>query len=237
VSTDWNAGGFADLPMAAAVVTMVGAWLGRVTGSDFHPSDAWIAGSVLMTKAEGAVIVCGLAFVTLAFFGRRGRTVSAGLSAVLPLAGFASLIVLHRRWFGVAQGVYGPIDAAHLAVAGRRIREVVAGCAEMALSWRGWGIFWVAVVGGAAIVLARGSSAARVLATFVVLTSVMFASIFLFTNWDFPGATRYGTSTITFHMQSAFPRLMEQITGPAAVVLLVAFDAIVHPHPARTASR
>ena len=218
VSTDWNAGGFADLPMAAAVATMVGAWLGRVTGSDLHPSDAWIAGSALMIKPEGAVIVCCLAFVTLAFFYRRGRPVAAGVLAILPLAGFASLVILYWRWFGVTQGQYGPIDAAHVAVAVRRIPEVIAGCAEMAFSWQGWGIFWIVGVGGAAIALARGSRATRALSTFVVMTSVIFAAIFLFTNWEFPGLTRFGTKTVAFHMRLAFPRLLEQISGPAAAV-------------------
>jgi hypothetical protein len=126
----------------------------------------------------------------------------------------------------VAQGVYGPIDATHVAVAVRRIVEVVAGCAEMAFSWHGWGIFWIAGIGGVAIVLARGPRAARALATFVALTSAMFAAIFLFSNWEFPSVARYGTNTLAFHMRLAFPRLLEQITGPAAVVLLFAYDAI-----------
>jgi len=231
VSADWNAGGFADLALAAAAAAAAAAWLGRFTDSPAAaPADGWLAGAVLLSKPEGAVLVaCG---ALVAAMPRRAARPAGSRRALLPLAGFAGITVFWRMRFGAPEGVYGPFDAAHLSVAAHRLGPVVRACIAQALSLRSWGLLWAAAAPAVAILAIRGRGAARRLAQATGLAASAYGAIFLFSNWGFPGPPRYGSEPLETHIALAFPRLLEQIAAPAAVVLLAAYDSLGRRAPA-----
>ncbi len=223
VSTDWNVGGFADLPMAAAVVATVSAWSageGRARG--VSPRVAWLAGAILMIKPEGAVMVAIMTLAALLSGALRAprRTV---LAASI-LSGELLVRALLRRRFGFSQGQYGPIDPRHLAIAAHRVMDVVGGCAAEAFSLRHWGILWWVVAASCAVFAARREDPAAPLALLVALSGATFASVFFFSNWGVPGAGVYAEQSLGTHIALAYSRLLEHIVGPAAVVVVAAYS-------------
>jgi hypothetical protein len=217
VSTDWNVGGFADLPLAAAVATGAGAWMRRSDDRSTSPAaGGCVAGILPLIKPEGFILLaCGALACALS---GRSRGKGAKSAALLPLAAFLAVAGLFRFRYGVPEGQYGPLDAAHWAMAVRRILPVAGLCLQQAASLRLWGPFWFVAGPAAAITALRGRGSERALASFVAFAGLAFASIFLFSNWGFPGSPAYGGRSLAFEIAGGFPRILEQIAAPAAVV-------------------
>jgi len=225
VSTDWNVGGFADLPMAAAVAATVAAWGARNRSAKFvSPTVAWIAASILMIKPEGAVMVACMA--AAAFLS--GAPVASRRSAVAAsiLLGDFLVLELFRRRFGFPVGQYGPIDGRHVALAAHRLMEVAGGCAAEAVSLRHWGVFWWLAAASCAVFATRRADPAAPVALLVALAGAAFASIFLFSNWGVPGAGIYAAKDLGTHISLAYSRLLEHVVGPAAVVVVAAYSRL-----------
>lgn len=147
-------------------------------------------------------------------------------ATVLPLAGFLAVSLLFRHRFGVAEGQYGPLDAAHWSMAARRLVPVAARCLAQAFSVRLWGPFWIVAGPAVAVGMFRREGSVRALSGFVALSSLAFCSIFLFSNWGFPGSAAYGHRSLDFEIEGGFPRILEQIAAPAAVIVVAGWNAI-----------
>jgi hypothetical protein len=72
----------------------------------------------------------------------------------------------------------------------------------------------------------RREGSVRALSGFVALSSLAFCSIFLFSNWGFPGSAAYGHRSLDFEIEGGFPRILEQIAAPAAVIVVAGWNAI-----------
>lgn len=218
LSTSWAAGGYADMPQAAALVALVGALLrGDETGPPWRQSAPWLLGAVVSVKSEGTILAvlalgaCALAAVLAG--GLRGAAAAARrqAGALLVAAAFLAQRMAYTEWTAAPYALdYRPVNAATLVDALRRVPEV-AGLvlAEMARV-RSWGLLWPAFgVAGAALVL-RGGVRVRALALSTAAAVALYASTFLFTNWP-----------VALHVQTALDRILAQL-APAAVLVVLA---------------
>ena len=224
VSTDWNAGGFADLPMAAAVAAMAGAWLHarEIRGEGAVP--AWVAGAVILVKPEGIVLAASAVLAA----SLAGRAVPRRLRPApwWVLAGFALVALYWRKRYGMEDGQYGPLDAAHWSVAAQRVGLVAGKAAVEMASGKNWGLFWLVALPSAVLGSFAAREPVRSLARFVLVSASALTAIFLFSNWGFPGSGAYGAQSLSFHIAVALPRLLEQIAAPAALLVVASYRAM-----------
>ena len=219
LSTFWAAGGYADMPQAAVLVTLVAALLrGEESRASWRHPVPWLLGALVSVKNEGMV----LAVLVLAAWGTGAllsvglaRTARAARDRALPLllaALFLSLRTLYVRWT-VAPGMdntYFGVGPSTLWPALRRLPELapLVG-AEMARVWK-WGLLWPAFLGGGAVLLGRREPVRRVLAAATLAAVAAYVSTFLFTNW-----------ALEVHVSTALDRILSQL-APLAVLVAVA---------------
>ena len=219
VSTYWAAGGYADMPQAAALVGLVAALL---RGGEDRPSwrqpAPWLFGALVSVKSEGTVLALlvlaawGAAVLLSLGFARAARAARARAPALLLVALFLALRMLYVRWT-VAPAIdneFAPIGPSTLGPALRRFPELAALVgAEMARVWK-WGLLWPAFAAGATALVARRDPVRRVLAAATLAAVAAYLSTFLFTNW-----------TLELHVTTALDRILSQL-APLAVLVAVA---------------
>jgi hypothetical protein len=112
------------------------------------------------------------------------------------------------RWLGVHDTTWGPLDANHLARALSNVGLVASLCLRFLLDPRAWGLFWPAFFLASVLIAASGSARLTCLAIATATTIVVYAAIFLMTNWSFE-----------VHIAGAYSRLLAQLAPAAAVVI------------------
>lgn len=214
LATRENVGGYADMPLACYFAATAAAGLRasrrRRTGRSALP---FLAGGALLVKDEGVLFVAvglGILAVEQALSARRDL-LQRLRDAALPVAVMTCYLIerfLYPRW---ARGVilFAGLDVPSLTRAVRRIGLVATETVRHASDFQRWGLLWPAFAAAAAVLIFRGDRSERRMALAVAGTSVLYAAIFLMTNWDVPT-----------HVESAFPRLLGQL-APIAVVVIV----------------
>ena len=104
---------------------------------------------------------------------------------------------------------YAGLDVPSLSRAVARIGLVATETVRYASDFQQWGLLWPAFVAAAVVLISRGDRSERRMALAVAGTSVLYAAIFLMTNWD-----------VRLHVEQAFSRLLSQL-APIAVVVIV----------------
>ncbi len=215
ISRIHNLGGYADMPLAAAVTAAAGACARWRPDARARRAAPWLIGSLALIKNEGVLLAGVFAVLIVAFLAADG---AAGLRAdgkrlVRGGAIVASLCLaqaLYVRWTNNPDTTYAPIDWAHLSQAPRALPPIFGLCIRELLDADYWIFLWAAFPIAAIVVAARGSRLERVLAAGCVLVLGGEAAIYLFTTWDVPT-----------HIQSSYTRLAEHV-APIAMVVLVA---------------
>ena len=218
VSARAAAGGYADMPQAALVAGVTAAFLAAPSGWGWRSPLPWIVASLVTVKAEGtllAVICCAIAAATAATGLRRTPAASAKslVSFLAPTALFLLLRSAYVRWVNAVDLTYAPVNLESLPRAVSRLGEVLRLCATHLFDVSSWGLFWIAFLLGSVCLLTAGASPRlRILAGATLLAVFADMAVFLFTNWPVP-----------LHIEQAFPRLLEQISAAAAVVIVGAY--------------
>jgi hypothetical protein len=219
LSTRWAAGGYADMPEAAAAVALAGALLrGDGDGPPWRHPAPWLFGAVVAVKSEGSILALvalgGWALGALLAKGPRRalEEVRRNAGGLLVVAAFLGLRLAHARWAATPWDEnYRAIDGASLAAAAARAPEVARlVLAEMADVAK-WGLLWPALAVASALVLARGDAARRALALATLAATALYASTFLFSNW--PAAE---------HVATALDRILAHLAPMAALVVVAA---------------
>lgn len=221
LSTSWAAGGYADMPQAAAAVGLAGALLrGRGTGPSWRQSVPWLFGAVLAMKGEGTILsvvaLSGWGGAALLAGGLRGALEAARKQAggLVVVGGLLFLRLSYTRWTHAAvyDGELRSVNVSTLLAALERVVEVASRTlTEMANVGR-WGLLWPAFAAGAVLLLLRRDATRRALAASALVAVALYASIFLFTNWP-----------VAIHMQLALDRLLSQVAPLAVLVVVSAF--------------
>lgn len=223
LSTSWAAGGYADMPQAAAAVGLAGALLrGRGSGPAWRRSVPWLFGAVLAMKSEGTILsvvaLCGWGGALLLSRGLRGglEALRRQTGALLVVGGLLAVRLSYIRWTHAAvyDREFRPLGVAALRDALGRSAEVAGRTlVEMANVSR-WGLLWPAFAAGAVVLLLRPDPVRRTLAACALLAVGLYVSVFLFTNWP-----------VALHMQLALDRVLSQVAPLAVLVVVSAFLA------------
>lgn len=230
LSTSWAAGGYADMPQAAALVALAGALLrGDGDGPAWRRPAPWLLGAVVAVKSEGtilALVALGGCFGAAALAGGlRGvaRTAQREAGGLLVAAAFLAQRLAFSRWTTTFEDLnYRPVDAGSLVAAIGRVPEVARLVAAEMANVSKWGLLWPAFAAAATLHVARGGARLRSFAASTAAAVALYCSTFLFTNWP-----------VALHVQTALDRILSQL-APAAVVVAV---AALLPGSAGTAAR
>ncbi len=215
LATKESVGGYADMPLACyfAATAAAGVDAGRRcrTGRSALP---FLAGGALLVKNEGILFVgvgLGILAVDEALSARRDL-LQRLRGAALPVAVMGCYLIeriLYRQWTKAVDMEFAGLDVPSLSRAVSRIGLVATETVRYASDFQQWGLLWPVFVAAAVVLISRGDRSERRMALAVAGTSVLYAAIFLMTNWDVP-----------LHVENAFPRLLGQI-APIAVVVIV----------------
>ena len=221
VSSDWNAGGFADLALAAFVAGAAAALLDPSVSSGWRSPAAWHLAAMTTIKPEGAL----LAVVAVLAVGLGSpRTMISRLSRYrreLVIVGAALLLGrLYTAWIAAPDFRYG-FDRDFPANAARKVLEVAGASAAIALRPSLWGLFWPAFLAASVAVFRRGTPAQKRLAAAAAGAAFIGAGIFLLSRW-----TEWSGGGIAEHIAIAYPRLLEQVAGLAAVVIVAGYGLV-----------
>lgn len=212
LSTEYAAGGYADMPQAAFVAGVMGAAL-RHRRNDALP---WLVGGLTTVKPEGtvlAVVACLAACLSWLISTSRPRRFGRAFPApsVAIIAAFVALRIAFVRWVAAHDSTY-PVDLAHLADAVARIPHVARVCLVKTLSPRRWGLFWPAFAASGLALAVRGSAREKALVVATTGSAVVLATAFLFTTWP-----------VDLHIDQAYPRLLAQLAPAAAASIAIGY--------------
>ena len=219
LSTSWAAGGYADMPQAAALVALAGALLrGDGEGPAWRRPAPWLLGAVVSVKGEGTILAAvalgGWAAASLFASGPRGLAAAARREAggLAVAAAFLLQRLAYLRWAATPWDLnYRPLNAETLVAALGRLPEVARLVVAEMTRVPKWGLLWPAFAAAAAFLLVRGDPKTRALAASGVLGGALYSSTFLFTNWP-----------IAVHVQTALDRILAQLAPVAVLVVLAA---------------
>ena len=221
LTTGGAAGGCVDMPLAAFVSAVVAAALRsdrQETG--WRAPVAWLIGALTTAKQEGmilAIIACG--GILLFWIAERPRRLPARLrscwSGVAVILAFVAARIGYVHWLGVHDTTWGPFDAAHLSRAWKSLGLVASLCLRLLFDPREWGLFWPAFLVASVLIAAYRLARPTCLAIATGTTILVYAAIFLFTNWS-----------IEEHITGAYSRLLAQLAPAAAVVIGAAGNRI-----------
>jgi hypothetical protein len=226
LNTGSAAGGYVDMPLAAFVAAVVAASLRTDSvNTGWRAPLPWLMGAMTTVKQEGTVLalIAGLGIV-LSWTMERPRRLSARFrsawqGAVVVLA-FIAARVAYVRWLGIHDATWGPFDAAHRARALKSLGLVASLCLKFLLDRGEWGLFWPAFFVAGAVIAASGSVRPACVAIATAATIVVYATMFLMTNWN-----------IEEHIAGAYTRLLAQLAPAAAVVIAASGQRIWSPRP------
>lgn len=214
LTTGEAAAGYVDMPLAAFVAAVVAACL-RTGGtpSGWRFPLPWLIGAMTTVKQEGmilALIACGGIF--LFWLAERPRRLAArirlGWTGAVVVLAFIAARVAYVRWLGLHDITFGPFDAEHRVRALKSLGLVASLCLRMLLDPTTWGFFWPAFFLASVLVAVYGLARPTYVALATTATIVVYAAIFLFTNW-----------AIEQHIAGAYSRLLAQLAPAAAVVI------------------
>ncbi len=232
VATDWNAGGFADLPLAALAAGAAAALLRPSPQEGWRSPAAWHLAALTTVKPEGAILAVIAALATAT--GTKSLRSAARRWRMAAVVGGALLMrALYVAWIALPDPTYGVLGSARLTQAARALPRVTSACAVAALNPKLWGLFWPAFLAAAIVIVVRGRPVERRLLAGVTLAVLLDGAIFLVSSWEdgrpAPGMRR----DITEQVAIAYPRLLEQVAGVAAVVLVAGYGRLRPSHPSR----
>lgn len=220
MSLGLNLGGYADMPLGAAVAAAAGAALRFREDPRSARAAPWLIGSLAFYKNEGTLLAvgfCGL--MLLAAVGTvEGRAFLRAAWKRIAVSGFvvAALLAtakLYVRWTKNPDDTYDRIDWAHIARAPKVLPVILRGVAAQLADPGHWWILWPAFAVAAVVVALRGSRSERMVALGAFLVLSAYALTFLFTRWD-----------VAVHVASSYDRLPEHVAALAVVTIAVAWE-------------
>ncbi len=231
LSTGTNAGGYADMPLAACVAAVVAAALRRkATPGGWRQPLPWLIGSLTTVKAEGtllAAVASGAVVLGWLFEPppARGRSLRAQWSGALVVATLIGAHLAYLRWLGVRDTTFAPLDLAHIARVPMLIEPLAKLSFGLMFDPATWGLFWPAFLLATVALRIRGERRLFRIALAVLVAIAIYSSIFLFTNWD-----------LALHVEGSYDRLLAQLAPAAAVVILGGWECL-HPRPGTRSAR
>lgn len=218
LSTRWAAGGYADMPQAAALVALAGALLRcEDAGPAWRRPAPWLLGAVVSVKSEGtilALVALGGCFGAAALAGGvRGvaRVVRREAGGFVVAAAFLAQRFAYSRWTSAFKDLeHRSVNAESLVAAIGRVPEVARLVLAEMSDVPKWGFLWPALAAASALLLVRGDAPRRALTLATLAAVALYSSTFLFTNWP-----------VAVHVATALDRILSQL-APAAVLVVVA---------------
>jgi hypothetical protein len=215
IATQWNLGGYCDLPMAAVLAAAAGECVDALTQKiGFRSAAVWLLGSLLMVKSEGAIYAAIGAGVFLWLQRRRLRERRRRLEltgAMLPLAAMAVSRIGYLWWIHVPDPEFLPVGLLPAREMSARFTQVLGAVAPWLVRIGLWGFLWPAFAISAVWLFRSGSPAERAVALWAGFALGADTLVFVDSNW----------SSIRLHVDSAYPRLLEHI-APLAVATIAA---------------
>jgi asparagine N-glycosylation enzyme membrane subunit Stt3 len=145
ISGRHNAGGYADMPMAAYLAACLAALLAQERAPQRLGAIVWLLGGLLLVKSEGMALVWITALAILVGASRAGLSgAREGIRRAWPAAAVLLLLIALRltfiSWIDAPPNHYG-WDRAHWAAAVGRVPQVARLCLQKLFAWRDWGLF------------------------------------------------------------------------------------------------
>lgn len=211
--------GYADFPLAvfylAAVIFLLEYW--EKDDAGVLLPFGLLAGAMCWLKSEGAILwSCLIALAIIRVIQRRDWRNAA--PAVLPglavLIGWRIFLLIAKPSTGE---VFLPVTPSTLQNNMWRAPQIAEAVIQELLNWRRWGPLWIAVTAAALfLIVNRRRRHQAVLPIAVILPVVLYASVYIFSAWDF-----------LLHLNNSFPRLLTHVSLVAA--LMVAISAPIGP--------
>jgi hypothetical protein len=208
------ASGYADFPMAVfylgAVILLLefcedgGMRVARLFGL--------VAGFLCWVKVEGAILwICLVSLAVIHIIQRRAwrnfvPIVFPGLTIVI---GWRIFLFIVNRSTGQD---FLPLTLTTLRNNLWRVPHIALAALHELLRWRRWGILWIAVAAVTVfLIFNRRQKYPLILPATVILPILLYASVYLFSAWDF-----------LLHMDNSFPRLLSHVSLAAVLMVSVA---------------
>jgi len=211
VATDWNVGGYADMPMAAFVAAAAAECLrGFDGGWRLRSPGIWLLAVLPMVKKEGAIyLLAGCAALLLVGLRKPGGARRVFL--LVPPAVFLAIVGFYRDWIGVPDETFWPVfQSLQRWDTYTKIPGIVILCLREMFRVELWGVLWPIFALAAVWGIIGGPPPVRFLAVWSSTCLLLDFAIYPFSKWD------VGTL-----IPNSFPRLLEHIV-PLAVGTVVA---------------
>lgn len=212
------ASGYADFPMAVYYLAAIVFLLEYFEDDDADALRLFglLAASMCWLKREGAILWgCLIVLAMIGIIRRRDfhKTATAVLPGLVMLIGW-------RIFLNVAKPSSGneflPVTASTLRNNLWRAPDIAQTVLQEMLSWRRWGVLWIAAFLAATLLMFDRRRQPRIVLPLAVAAPVaIYSGIFLFSAWgDF-----------LLHLTNAFPRLLIQVSLVAVLMAAVAAPA------------
>jgi hypothetical protein len=217
LSTGTAAGGYADMPQAAAVAGVLAAAANSSKlDLSWRAQFPWLVVALTTVKSEGtilAVIAAGVALLAYATGQeRRGwRRLGQLLPWLAVVGGSLVLRLAHIAWNTSPDPLFVAAGWTALGRAAGRFSEVVVHCGRWLVDPGEWGVFWLAALPAAGILAAGGRRMEAWLSRALITVVALYSGIFLFSTWP-----------VALHVEQAYTRLLSHVAPLGAVILAAA---------------
>lgn len=208
------ASGYADFPMG---VIYLGAVLLLLEfyedgGLDVSRLLGLIAGLLCWLKGEGAILwACLVSLAAIRIIQRRAwkNLVPIVLPGLTLTIGWRIFLLIANRSVGQD---FLPVTPATLRNNLWRAPHIALAALQELSRWRRWGLLWVAAAAVTLfLVFNRQHKRLLILPVTVILPILLYASVYLFSAWDF-----------LVHMDNSFPRLLSHVSLAATLMVALA---------------
>ena len=213
--------GYADVPLAAAVVGAVGfaTHAMRTNNAAAFRLGGILAGVAAWIKSEGLLLAATLGVLTLALVVWRGtsRVRDAASMLWIPLLCASPWIVVQHR-YGLPNADFVTITAANVLAGISRTPVILASFARELLLPGHWALVWPCWAGAALLVItSRRVEVSQHLPYALVAASLVFyAAVFSMSSWP----------DVAEHISLAFPRLLVPLAPIAVTCTVLAVSGI-----------
>lgn len=219
------ASGYADFPTAVFYLAAVTLLLEFFEDGDVGVAHLFglLAGLLCWVKSEGAILwACLVAIALIKIIQRREwrGLIATVLPGLVLLIGWRIFLLSAKPSTGQ---VFLPVTPSTLGNNLWRAPQIALAVLQELLKWQRWGILWIAVAAAPMfLILNRQRKHLLILPVTLILPILLYASIYLFTTWDF-----------LVHLDNSFSRLLTHVSLTAVLMVAVAtpIGPISQKHP------
>lgn len=219
LSSNWAAGGYADMPLAFYVAALTAAVLRQSARSGGISPVPWLMGALCFVKAEGLILAAIVVSVAALYWliVKSGEPLRSRILEVWPAIVIVSSMIFLRlaylRWIDYRGSIFLSVKRETIPAILERMPEVTLLFGRYLFSPHTWALFWPTFFAALIVVFVKGTHRQRAIGASVLLALGAYSGAFLLTTWD-----------IEILADQTLLRLLAQVVPAAAIVMGIAFQ-------------